>query len=61
MGKQDGSMVSLLASGSRVGVINVWTQKDLFHDVVTVILMTRMGVRELDDDDEELTLVTLFD
>ena len=38
-------------------MINVWTQKDLFHDVVTVILMSPMAARELDDDDNDKTLV----
>ena len=32
---------------SREGVINIWTQNNLFHDVVIVIIPSRTDVREL--------------
>ena len=34
-------------------MIKVWTQNDLFHDSVTVILTSQMAVKELDDDNDD--------
>ena len=39
-------------SGTREGVIIKWSLKRQFHDVEIDVLMSRMAVRELDDDDD---------
>ena len=38
---------------SRVGVINVWTQKDLFDNSCDVILWSRTGFSEMVDNDND--------
>ena len=43
-----------MASESRVGVIIKSPENCLFHDLVNVILTSRMVVRELDDDVQTL-------
>ena len=45
---------------ARVGVINIWTQNDLYHDPCEVIIMSRMGVSEIVNDDYIKTLGSVF-
>ena len=46
----------------REGVINVWTQNNLLHDLVNVIITSRMGISEManDNDNDVQTLVNIF-